>query len=130
MHLPIARPALARDQLLMVIPLSLHFLSNLLFSVIMPCQLGVHLRQWRVLNKVLELEEGMRIGFGKEGNGGTEFSSSTCSSNSVKSVHGRRAMGRITDLCVYLSTSSAICQLSTSAKCQLSTNRRQAKLYW
>jgi hypothetical protein len=83
MHVPTALLALAKAILLMVIPLSLHFLSNLLFSVIMPCQLGVHLRQWRVLNKVLELEEGMRIGFGKEGNGGTEFSSSTRSSNSV-----------------------------------------------
>jgi hypothetical protein len=69
-------------QLLMVIPLPLHFLSNLLLSI-MSSQLGVHLRQGRVLNEVLELKEGMRVGFGKESNGGTEFSSSTCSSNSV-----------------------------------------------
>jgi hypothetical protein len=83
MHAPTALLALAKAILLMVIPLSLHFLSNLLLSIIVPSQFGVHLRQGRVLNKVLELKEGMRIGFGKEGNGGTEFSSSTCSSNSV-----------------------------------------------
>lgn len=80
--------ALARE-LLMVIPLPLHFLSNLLLGIIMSSQLGVHLRQWRVLNEILELEEGMRIGFGEEGNGGTEFSCSTRSTNSVKSVQCR-----------------------------------------
>jgi hypothetical protein len=61
MHLPIARPALARDQLLMVIPLPFHFLRDFLFSIIMSSQLGVHLRQRRVLNEVLELKEGMGI---------------------------------------------------------------------
>jgi hypothetical protein len=85
-HSAIARPALARDQLLVVIPLPLHFLRDLLLSIIMSGQLGVHLRQWRVLNEILELKEGMRIRFGKESNSGTEFSSSTCSSDSVKSV--------------------------------------------
>ena len=54
--------ALARE-LLMVIPLPLHFLRNLLLSIIVPSQLGVHLRQRRVLDKILELEEGVRIGF-------------------------------------------------------------------
>ena len=47
----------------MIIPLPLHFLSNLLLGIVVPSQLGVHLRQRRVLNEILELEEGMRIGF-------------------------------------------------------------------
>jgi hypothetical protein len=64
MHAPTALLALAKAILLMVIPLSLHFLSNLLLSIIMSSQLRVHLRQGRVLNKVLELKEGMRVGFG------------------------------------------------------------------
>jgi len=68
----------------MVIPLPLHFLGYLLLGIIMSCQFGVHFGQWRVFDEVLELEEGMRIGFGKEGDGGTEFSSSTCSTNSVR----------------------------------------------
>jgi hypothetical protein len=37
-------------------------------------------------------------------------------------------MGKGTDLCVYLSTSSAICQLRTSARGQLSTSRRESTL--
>lgn len=94
--------ALPRDQLLMVIPLPLHFLRNLLLGIIMSCQFGVHLRQGRVLNEVLELEEGVRIGFGKEGNGCTEFSSSTCSTNSVRqcmtNYHSKR---RLTCACIF-----------------------------
>jgi hypothetical protein len=53
--------SLTMTKSLMIIPLSLHFLSNLLLRIIMPCQLGVHLRQRRVLNKIFELKEGMRI---------------------------------------------------------------------
>jgi hypothetical protein len=51
MHVPThALLAHTMAKSLMVIPLSLHFLSNLLLSIIVPSQFGVHLRQGRVLN--------------------------------------------------------------------------------
>jgi len=47
----------------MIISLPLHFLGDFLLGIIVSGQLGVHLRQRRVFDEVLELEEGMRIGF-------------------------------------------------------------------